>query len=480
MSDAPTAKRRCLKKADEENKNGAKLAEVTSNPAPTKNDQFVKESSNVDEGLTNLEWLQNLNIMTKLGAPTPPTPPASPLMITIDKQTSSTDFQAKINSSRVQGVTVDYKSNPDVKPPFSYAKLICMAMKANNNKMTLASIYEWIRDNFVYYRNTDQSWQNSIRHNLSLNKCFVKVPRKKDEPGKGGFWRLDPVYAESVMDGSFKKRRLNNKYGPNFRRTAKKKDQSLVIIMNKDAKIITKPVKHQITGIIAAHKPFNQTMMNLGNSTIPHLKLIRAAPEVRQPPKQKTATEIAIHELLQKHLNAEREQQSNPSNLSKTMTVQDQACELAIVQTANDDELPSGDVLIKNEFNWPPILPDDLDFNASDVMSPNGSFDTSELNIGDEILSDQINRCDSNSGLNDTCFELSDTDWLLCTRQNPIQADLTHQQMILNEISKSRSMEVNDTSNRAHSLDDCLRYTSMDAQNIDLDSLIDFDAINAY
>ncbi|CAM1291500.1 FOXG1 (predicted) [Pycnogonum litorale] len=162
MSDAPTAKRRCLKKADEENKNGAKLAEVTSNPAPTKNDQFVKESSNVDEGLTNLEWLQNLNIMTKLGAPTPPTPPASPLMITIDKQTSSTDFQAKINSSRVQGVTVDYKSNPDVKPPFSYAKLICMAMKANNNKMTLASIYEWIRDNFVYYRNTDQSWQVRI------------------------------------------------------------------------------------------------------------------------------------------------------------------------------------------------------------------------------------------------------------------------------------------------------------------------------
>ncbi len=50
--------------------------------------------------------------------------------------------------------------------------------------------------------------QNSIRHNLSLNKCFIKVPRQKDEPGKGGFWKIDPQYAERLLNGAYKKRRM--------------------------------------------------------------------------------------------------------------------------------------------------------------------------------------------------------------------------------------------------------------------------------
>lgn len=49
--------------------------------------------------------------------------------------------------------------------------------------------------------------QNSIRHNLSLNKCFQKVPRRKDEPGKGGFWRINPEYSDLIENGVFKKRR---------------------------------------------------------------------------------------------------------------------------------------------------------------------------------------------------------------------------------------------------------------------------------
>ncbi|XP_041757483.1 forkhead box protein J1-A [Coregonus clupeaformis] len=199
-------------------------------------------SVNLDDSLTSLQWLQEFSILNANGTQQAPLSthhqphffghqqlgseaPASPLAgdpasigmpLTPGKPTAAAYCRVQ-SLSALPGLVahghcpdeVDYKTNPHIKPPYSYATLICMAMQASKKtKITLSCIYKWITDNFCYFRHADPTWQNSIRHNLSLNKCFIKVPRQKDEPGKGGFWKIDPQYAERLLNGAYKKRRM--------------------------------------------------------------------------------------------------------------------------------------------------------------------------------------------------------------------------------------------------------------------------------
>ncbi|KPP65041.1 forkhead box protein K2-like, partial [Scleropages formosus] len=96
----------------------------------------------------------------------------------------------------------------DSKPPYSYAQLIVQAITmAQDKQLTLNGIYTHITKNYPYYRTADKGWQNSIRHNLSLNRYFIKVPRSQEEPGKGSFWRIDPASESKLIEQAFRKRR---------------------------------------------------------------------------------------------------------------------------------------------------------------------------------------------------------------------------------------------------------------------------------
>ncbi|VDM43408.1 unnamed protein product [Toxocara canis] len=107
----------------------------------------------------------------------------------------------------------EYK-NPEEKPPYSYAQLIIQAiMSSPDHQITLSGIYAFITNRYPWYRATDKGWQNSIRHNLSLNRYFVKVARTHDEPGKGSFWRMEPSSAQKNIEMAYKKRKLKTTKG---------------------------------------------------------------------------------------------------------------------------------------------------------------------------------------------------------------------------------------------------------------------------
>ena len=62
------------------------------------------------------------------------------------------------------------------KPTMSYIALIAKAiLESEQRRLNLGSIYSWIELHYPFYKNKGQGWRNSVRHNLSLNDCFIKV-----------------------------------------------------------------------------------------------------------------------------------------------------------------------------------------------------------------------------------------------------------------------------------------------------------------
>lgn len=99
------------------------------------------------------------------------------------------------------------------KPPMSYVALITMAIKSSKEgRLTLSDIYDYLIKNFQFFRTTrSRGWMNAVRHNLTLNDCFVKLPRDPLMRGKGSYWCIDPESKGMFNHGSLKRRRTRYK-----------------------------------------------------------------------------------------------------------------------------------------------------------------------------------------------------------------------------------------------------------------------------
>lgn len=129
--------------------------------------------------------------------------------------------------------TAGTKSKPYTrrpKPPFSYIALIAMAIRdSNSGRLTLAEINNYLMQKFPFFRGSYTGWKNSVRHNLSLNDCFMKVLRDPSRPwGKDNYWMLNPNSEYTFADGVFRRRRkrIDKKFSAE-RENAERAEQQL-------------------------------------------------------------------------------------------------------------------------------------------------------------------------------------------------------------------------------------------------------------
>ncbi|XP_049796140.1 uncharacterized protein LOC126212779 [Schistocerca nitens] len=122
--------------------------------------------------------------------------------------TTVSDAASGVGEERHTGNT-DSASTAEKRPPFSYKALIAMAIaQSPHRKAKLSEIYAYITRRFPYFEHSKKAWQNSIRHNLSLHKCFVKV-LQKGRKEKGSYWMLDPQFERAFKDAKYCQRQCN-------------------------------------------------------------------------------------------------------------------------------------------------------------------------------------------------------------------------------------------------------------------------------
>ncbi|XP_026858501.2 forkhead box protein N2b isoform X2 [Electrophorus electricus] len=193
-------------------------AESASSPLATSLDRIgpavmvgVSGMEPEDDELTNLNWLHE-NLLQNFTLGGPEAPPCNAPLFDIEGSAGLPQDHGLSSSSSVSSGSPGGERDPlKSKPPFSFSLLIYMAIEQSPSKsLPVKDIYGWILEHFPYFSSAPTGWKNSVRHNLSLNKCFRKVERSLGKTnGKGSLWCVHPEFRPTLMQ-ALKKQHFPN------------------------------------------------------------------------------------------------------------------------------------------------------------------------------------------------------------------------------------------------------------------------------
>jgi len=131
-------------------------------------------------------------------------PVSSPMQqVPSSATTTSSSSNRKKNQKSQNTNGQESKENGFPKPAYSYSCLIALALKnSHTGSMSVSEIYKFMCEHFPYFKNAPSGWKNSVRHNLSLNKCFEKIekPATNGNQRKGCLWAMNPTKVQKMNE----------------------------------------------------------------------------------------------------------------------------------------------------------------------------------------------------------------------------------------------------------------------------------------
>lgn len=91
------------------------------------------------------------------------------------------------------------------KIPLTYIGMIAKAIGSSPEKrFVLADIYRYMQRRFSHYLRNKPRWKNTVRHNLSYHKCFVKCESSKGTK-RSHYWIIHPDFVEQFNRENYNK-----------------------------------------------------------------------------------------------------------------------------------------------------------------------------------------------------------------------------------------------------------------------------------